>query len=122
MKGILFVGFGGFIGSISRYLIGEFVIKNGSHLPLGTLTVNLAGSFLIGILAAWLLKSGHQQSYFLLATGFCGGFTTFSTFSLESLKLLKDAQYSQYAIYLTISVLGGLILCLFGYWLAQKLT
>ena len=122
MKNILLVGLGGFAGSICRYMVTVYSLKFlASNFPYGTLIVNLVGSVLIGLLAGALLKMNNQFYQLLLITGFCGGFTTFSSFSIEGLRLLKEAQYYQYVSYVTVSVFGGLVLCLLGVWIAQKL-
>ncbi|MFY0605074.1 MAG: fluoride efflux transporter CrcB [Cyclobacteriaceae bacterium] len=121
MKQLLLVGIGGFSGSILRYLMGLYSVKLlDSSFPYGTLSVNLIGSLLIGLLAGSLIKTESQSLQLLMITGFCGGFTTFSAFSLEGLKMIKEAQYFHYAGYIGISILGGLLLCLIGFWLAQK--
>lgn len=122
MKNILLVGLGGFIGSILRYLMGVWALRYFSTgFPLSTLTVNLTGSLLIGLLAGTILKPSSQTFQLFLMTGFCGGFTTFSTFSLEGLRLLRSACYTQYAWYVAISVIGGMGLCFLGFWISQKM-
>ncbi|MFT4834031.1 MAG: CrcB protein [Marinoscillum sp.] len=121
MKNLVFIGIGGFAGSVLRYLVSVYFLKAfGNLLPYGTLAVNLLGSLLIGLLAGAFIKTDNQPLQFLLITGFCGGFTTFSTFSLEGLKMLRDSQYLQYSLYISISVIFGILLCLIGFWLSQK--
>ncbi len=121
MKNLVFIGIGGFAGSVLRYLVSIYCLKVfGNLLPYGTLAVNLLGSLLIGLLAGAFIKTDNQPLQFLLITGFCGGFTTFSTLSLEGLKMLRDSQYLLYGIYLSMSVIFGVLLCLTGFWLSQK--
>lgn len=123
IKELLLVGFGGFAGSISRYLVGLYALRvSASNFPYGTLSVNLLGSLLIGLFAGFFAKSLGQSSQLVLMTGFCGGFTTFSTFSLEGVRLLRSALYGQYIGYIVASILGGLVLCFLGLWIAQKLV
>ena len=120
MKGLLLVGFGGFVGSILRYGVSLVSSKYfESSFYVGTLTVNLIGSLLIGIFFALFAK---QQNHLTLAivTGFCGGFTTFSTFSLDGLKLLKQSLYLEFVTYTSISLIGGLLLCFLGFYLFHK--
>ena len=89
----LLVGFGGLFGSIARYWIAGVVQRlDGSGFPVGTLSVNVLGSFILGLLMALSLDRGlvNPNARLLLATGFCGGFTTMSTFSYETVALLRD--------------------------------
>lgn len=120
MKDLLYVGLGGFIGSIFRYGVGLATLRIFEQkFYMGTLLVNLIGSLLIGILFAIFSKQQTNLSLFLIA-GFCGGFTTFSTFSLEGLKLLKQNLYVDFFAYASISTLGGLLLCFLGYYLFSR--
>lgn len=120
MKELLFVGLGGFFGSVFRYGIAIIFSK---HLELAfqvsTLIVNLVGSFLIGILAAVLTKSPSHLNLILMV-GFCGGFTTFSTFSLDGLKLLRQNLFFDFFLYASISMIGGLTLCYLGYYFSSR--
>ncbi len=112
---LLLVGAGGFLGSVLRYQISlAFFHKIGNEFPLGTLLANLIGSFLIGVLLSGAIRSSHSWTL-LLVTGFCGGFTTFSTFAIENIKLIENGNWSISIVYLTISLVGGLGLCLLGY-------
>lgn len=106
----LAVGIGGAIGSIVRYLVGEWASgKLGAAFPWGTLLINGLGSLVLGVIvgataAGRLPPSGKL----LLGTGFCGGFTTFSTFSVETMALLEKNELATAALYLTSSVGLGL--------------
>lgn len=111
LKYLLLVGSGGFVGSILRYLIQVFFqARGGSSFPIGTLTVNILGCFMIGILYG-LLEKGNVLSpeyRMLLAVGFCGGFTTFSSFAFESLQLMKDFGIVYILLYIGLSVFLGI--------------
>ena len=111
MKLILMIGVGGFIGSICRYLL-SLLIQNKflSTYPFGTLSVNIIGCFLIGIIYA-LSDRGHfsVEWRLFLATGIIGGFTTFSSFSNETVSMLRDAQYGNALLYVSGSVILGLL-------------
>src|SRR5438309_8219790 len=116
-RSILLVGVGGFVGSVVRYLVAVlFAGQISSVFPFATLTVNIVGCFLIGILFA-LSDRGNLLSpewRILLTTGFCGGFTTFSTFSYESLRLIQDGEFLYLMAYVLLSVVIGLAATYFG--------
>lgn len=109
-RSLLLVGIGSFIGGVSRYLTQQFVQKHyPSSIPLGTLSVNILGCFLIGILYA-LADKGNLLSpamRLLLATGFCGGYTTFSSFAQENISLLQDGEFFYTSLYVALSVVIG---------------
>jgi fluoride exporter len=113
---ILLVMLGGFIGAVLRFLTGEWVHSN-QEFPIGTLTVNLLGCFVLGALFSYY-KEKYPRTYLFLGTGLVGSFTTFSTFSVETLNLIKNDQYVLTFTYILISVVGGLGVTLLGYKLA----
>jgi len=121
---ILLVGFGGFAGSVSRYLASSSVQKLFYlSFPFGTLFVNIVGSLIIGFLFG-LGERGNilsPEARLFFATGFCGGFTTFSTFSLESLSLIRDGQWLFFALYAVGSVVLGLLFVFMGFWFSRLL-
>ncbi|PAU94426.1 fluoride efflux transporter CrcB [Aliifodinibius salipaludis] len=121
LQSILAVGAGGFFGSIFRYLISHYItISAQSTFPFGTLTVNLAGSFLIGIIIASALEGNLNKSMrLLLATGFCGGFTTFSSFSYEFFSLLQHEQTGYAFLYAVASFVLGLAFVWLGFSLVK---
>ncbi len=110
LKTITLVGIGGAIGSILRYLISTGIQnKFLSSFPYGTMCVNISGCFLIGIVYALATRGNVSPEWrFFLATGICGGYTTFSTFSYESLTLLRDNEIFYAAIYIAGSVVLGI--------------
>lgn len=115
---ILLVGLGGFAGSVARYLTVIAVEKKlHPSFPYGTLTVNIAGSFILGVVLAWVggkTEPGSEPWKLLLGTGFCGGFTTFSAFAAENVRLLSEGLTSAPAIYILVSLIGGLLAVLAG--------
>lgn len=117
LKSILMVGVGGFFGSILRYLISHYVnISSQTVFPLGTLTVNLAGSFFIGMIIAAALHGDLGKSMqLLLATGLCGGFTTFSSFSYEFFSLLQHEHTGYAFLYAAASFVLGLLFVWLGF-------
>jgi CrcB protein len=117
IKNFLIVGLGGASGSMLRYAVQKiFQVQTAAAFPTGTLLVNIAGCFLIGILWSLVSRSltWNDEMKLLLMTGFCGGFTTFSAFTLEGIGLLKENKAALFFIYLTASVVGGLLATFIG--------
>lgn len=115
-----FVMIGGALGALSRYGIGQMLSGiRFFQMPIGTMTVNLIGCFLLGILTAIGMKydslpglsdSQTRSLMMLLTVGFCGAFTTFSTFSSETIKAMEAGLVWQSIIYALISVGVGFLL------------
>lgn len=108
---ILAVGFGGFIGSVLRYLIGEIPVSEPTLFPIKTFVINVIGSALIGVLAVLISKqvlSSPTLSLFL-KVGLCGGFTTFSSFALETSDLLHNGHPGIALSYVLLSVCLGVL-------------
>jgi len=108
---LLAVGTGGFIGAILRFLISGWVQKLSPTLfPLGTLSVNVLGSFIIGFMVLYFesLVAPHQKA--LVITGMLGALTTFSTFSLETVTMLQSGLWGRVALNVTLNV----TLCIFA--------
>lgn len=123
MTALLYVFVGGGTGSLLRYGMTEAVKRmHGSLFPVGTLLVNVAGSFLMGVLMAWLLRdaAGREGARLLLATGVLGGFTTFSAFSWDALALWQRGETGQALLYVAGSLLLSLAAVAFGFWVAAK--
>src|SRR3954471_19515956 len=108
MYNFVMVGIGGLIGSVLRYSVA-LMIKSTSF-PFATLTVNVIGSFVIGLVLGVSLKNPdfNQQWRIFLATGVCGGFTTFSSFAFENLGLLRSGNYTYFLLYAAGSLLFGI--------------
>lgn len=109
MAECLFVGIGGFIGSVCRYLIGLIPLSPSNGFPVKTLVINIAGAFAIGLIAAAAAKNADisPRIVLLLKTGICGGFTTFSTFALEISDLIRGGSWAAAAAYMLLSLILG---------------
>lgn len=118
----LFVGLGGFIGSVARYLIGLLAVETASGFPVKTFCINLLGSFILGIVSESALRDpGISRNLVLfMQIGVCGGFTTFSTFSSEALKLFAGGRQGVALSYMVLSVVLGLVCC-YGGWLVARM-
>ena len=116
IRELMAVGFGGAAGSIVRYLLSGGILAGQTLLgfPVGTFTVNAAGSLLIGIL---LEASVSETLGWLLIVGFCGGFTTFSAFSADTVRLLRAGCYNAAAIYVALSVAVCIVFAALGMWI-----
>lgn len=124
LKTALVIGSGGFVGAISRvYAIG-LVNRHTTwhHIAMGTLTVNLLGSFIIGLFFALTTQfaiSSEIKSF--LQTGMLGAFTTYSTFALESLIYLQSQQYANFFLNISANALGSILAAACGYYLIKLL-
>jgi CrcB protein len=120
----LWVAIGGALGSVSRYWVNGLISSTfGASFPWGTLTINVTGSFLIGIIAAVASPEGRLDSQSrvfatqFLMIGICGGYTTFSSFSLQTLNLLRDREW----LYAGGNILLSVVLCMIAVWLGYLL-
>lgn len=116
-KAMLIAGLGGFVGTCLRFLVGKlFHFAGCTAFPWGTFTVNLVGSFIIGILFGLAEKSNliSPSMNVLLITGFCGGFTTFSSFADDMYLMVEQRQWLWFVLYVGLSFLLGLALVWIG--------
>lgn len=125
MLKILMVGMGGFAGAICRYLVYEatLIVYKGSWLPLGTLTVNISGCFIIGLLGG--LSETREifspEIRALVFIGFLGGFTTFSSFGFEIFFLIRNGQTGAALVNLGLQIILGLTAVWAGFFLSRFL-
>lgn len=112
-----YIAAGSALGGVSRYLLGGWMQQlTNTTFPIGTLTVNVVGSFLLGLLIRYTASTTavSPEMRGMLTIGFCGGFTTFSTFSLETVSLLESGDLRRAAWYATLSVLVALAAMVLG--------
>ena len=122
MKSFLLVFLGGGLGSALRYLVTIAMNHYSKVLPFGTFTVNMLGCLLIGFILGYAQKENTLTSNqtLLLATGFCGGFTTFSAFANENLELIKDGEIFNFSVYTIGSILVGVLAVFIGFYLTNR--
>ena len=124
MRQLFFVFIGGGFGSVLRYIISRYLNNPASSFPLGTFTANILGSLLIGIVIGLAAKNNTltQNQTLLLATGFCGGFTTFSTFAYENHVLFKSGDFTSFALYTFASFIVAFLAVFAGMYLSRMLS
>ena len=118
LKNLLIIGTGGFLGSVVRYLVSQLNLTVSFHsIPVGTLIVNVAGSFIIGFLTGIAEKSMilTPEWRLFLMVGLCGGFTTFSAFANENLMLIHNGQLMSVLLYTGLSIFLGFLAVYLGY-------
>ncbi|MDV7185838.1 fluoride efflux transporter CrcB [Lutibacter sp. TH_r2] len=121
MKQALLVFIGGGVGSVARYLLGRWLNNIENIIPYGTMLANVLGSLLIGIVLGYLAKTSSvsQTQSLLLASGFCGGFTTFATFTYENHLFLKNGDYFSFLLYTLGSLFLGFIAVFIGVYFSK---
>ena len=116
---VVAVGVGAAVGALLRWLAGIWLNATWNGFPLGTLLVNCAGGFLVGIALMWFTRSPNELLRLLVVTGFLGGLTTFSAYSVESLILLQRGLWVLAAAHTLAHVVGALAAAALGYAAAQ---
>lgn len=121
MKNILLVFLGGGAGSVVRYMMSRYLHSGADGIPYGTFVANILGSLIIGVLLGWTARNAvlSPQGSLLLATGFCGGMTTFSTFAYENHVFLRAGDFISFFSYAVGSFALGVLAVFCGMWLAK---
>ena len=122
MPRLLLVGLGGFVGTVIRYWLSDFIARRyGEQFPLGTLAVNAIGCFLAGLLFYFLFDrfpaSSNVRSVIFI--GLLGGFTTFSAYGMQTFALIRDGEMTLALLNIMVSNVLCLLLVWFGYSLAK---
>lgn len=124
MLNILLVALGGAIGSVGRYLVGLWGVRlAGANFPWGTLTVNVAGAFLIGLMAEVIARrfNASPEMRVFIVTGIIGGFTTWSSFTLDAVVLFERGAVGLAAVYLMASLMVSFLAIFAGLALGRAL-
>ena len=121
MKQLLLVFIGGGFGSVLRFIIAKYLNSSENGIPYGTFAANIIGSLLIGIILGLAAKNNTltENQTLLLATGFCGGFTTFSSFTYENHVFLKTGDLTSFALYTIASFVIGFLAVFLGMYLVK---
>jgi fluoride exporter len=120
-----YIALGSAIGGMSRYLVGgAFQRLTAGTFPVGTLLVNVTGSFLLGVILRYGVDTPSltPELRAFLTVGFCGGYTTFSTFSFETAALMEDGEWTRAASYVALSVGVSVLATFLGFLTARELV
>ncbi|MBD7967432.1 fluoride efflux transporter CrcB [Paenibacillus gallinarum] len=124
MRELIYVGAGGFLGTVLRYGVQLWLEPASANFPLAVLMINLAGCFFLGWFftitpVKWRIPAEWRL---LIGTGFTGAFTTFSTFSIDSIQLLQDRQVVLAVSYILLSVVIGLLMSFLGIKIGERMS
>jgi CrcB protein len=120
LKQLILVFVGGGFGSVLRFVISKWLNSSETGIPYGTFAVNILGSFIIGIIIGYFSRQYlNQDQTLFLATGFCGGFTTFSAFAYENHVFLKSGDFTSFALYTIASFVIGFLAVFLGMYLVK---
>lgn len=110
LENVFYVAAGAILGALARYAITHFSSEASNHtgFPVGTLLVNVIGSFIVGWILTWSSDHSHDRWRLFAATGFCGAFTTFSAFAFESMAYWRDGKFALWAL----NIAANNVLCL----------
>jgi CrcB protein len=117
---VVFVGAG--TGGMLRHFMNIWIARfAGTHFPYHTLAINITGSMVMGMVAAWFAMKGGATGHLrlFLATGVLGGYTTFSAFSLDAILLWERHEHQLAALYVGGSVVGSLLGLVAGLWIVR---
>ena len=121
LTNLAYVAIGGALGASLRYLAGIWIVRLVGHgFPAGTLTVNVVGSFVMGVFVVLAAHRGLTHLSPLVMTGLLGGFTTFSAFSLDAVTLWERGAVGQAVLYVALSVGLSIAGLLAGLWAARQ--
>ncbi len=120
MLQIIYIGVGGFIGAVSRFLVSRYLGNLFPSFPFGTLTVNIAGSFFLGFIIYSITPGKNFSPEFrdFITIGVLGGFTTMSAFAFESFKLFELNQI----LFLVLNICLNLVLCILAVYAGKELA
>lgn len=124
LRSLLIVGLGGFIGSALRFIVTRwFQVQTASQFPWGTFTVNIVGSFVIGLIFGLSERSNilTPEWRLFLTVGLCGGFTTFSSLSNDAFILLQGREFLSVSLYITLSFFLGLVAVFAGRFITTQI-
>lgn len=125
MTPLLYVGAGGALGAMARFLMAGWVQKaSGGTFPWGTLSVNVAGAFAMGLVVAVALKAASFPADLrvFLTSGVLGGFTTFSAFSVETALMIEKGDFIPASLYIAASVILTVLFLFCGLWLVRSIA
>ncbi|SIS54384.1 fluoride efflux transporter CrcB [Neptunomonas antarctica] len=121
MQTIIAVATGGALGAVSRFWLAGMLNDKTDRLPIGTLTCNIAGSLIMGVLFVLIMEKARLSPELrpLLMVGFLGAFTTFSSFSLETVALMQEGHIMSALVYVLLSVLMCIAALSAGIWITR---